>query len=254
MNYTPVAIVTGGGGGLGSTIARALTCDGFQVVLADRDHAAAESVAETIGETTGPRPVPSQVDITDSRSVASFADAVLTQFGRCDVVVNNAGVEPAMTLESATVEPWDFTMDVNLRGAMLVTQAFLPCYRKQGSASIINIASRAHIGGSRNPAYASSKAGLVGFTLSTAVDLGPIGVRSNAVSPSFVRTPFNEQRRDVSNMDEMIARYEAFTPLRRLITPEDVANTVAFLASEKARNITGQVIHVSAGSHLPPMA
>lgn len=249
----PVAVVTGGGGGLGSTIGRALTADGFQVVLADRDLDAAAKVADDVGTSHELRPLPAQVDITDRASVAAFADMVRTEFGRSDVLVNNAGVEPPMTLETATEDAWDFTLNVNLRGAMLMTQAFVPFYRQQGSASIVNITSRAHIGGSRNPAYSSSKAGLVGFTLSSAVELGPLGVRSNAVSPSFVKTAFNQQRRDIADMDAMVAKYEAFTPLRRLIEPEDVANAVAFLASDRARNITGQVIHVSAGSHLPPM-
>jgi 3-oxoacyl-[acyl-carrier protein] reductase len=253
MNDSPVAIVTGGAGGLGAAIARTLVTDGFQVVLADRDRNAAEHVAADIGDCAGPRPFPATVDVTDRRSVMALAETVQAEFAGADVVINNAGVEPAMTLETATEDAWDFTMDVNLRGAMLMTQAVVPFFRAKGSGSIVNIASRAHVGGSRNPAYASSKAGLVGFTLSTAVELGPLGVRSNAVSPSFVRTPFNEQRRDITDMDAMIATYEAFTPLRRLITPEDVAYAVAFLASDRARNITGQVIHVTAGSHLPPM-
>jgi 3-oxoacyl-[acyl-carrier protein] reductase len=222
-------------------------------VLADRDQDAAEKVADDIGDRTGHQPFPTLADITDRHSIADFAATVRAEFGRADVLVNNAGVEPAMTLETATEDAWNLTLDVNLRGAMLMTQALVPLFRAQGSASIVNITSRAHIGGSRNPAYTSSKAGLVGFTLSTAVELGPLGVRSNAVSPSFVRTPLNQQRRDIADMDAMIARYEAFTPLRRLITPEDVADAVAFLASERARNITGQVVHVTAGSHLPPM-
>lgn len=257
MNTLPVAIVTGGGGGLGSIIGRTLADDGFQVVLADLSEDAARKVADEIAGHRAaddrPRPFAARVDITDPASVADLVGVVDAEFGRADVLVNNAGVEPAMNLESATTEAWDFTVNVNLRGAMLMTQALLPLFRRQQAGSIVNITSRAHVGGSRNPAYASSKAGLVGFTLSTAVELGPLGVRSNAVSPSFVRTAFNQQRQDIDDMDAMVAAYEAFTPLRRLIDPEDVANAVAFLSSDRARNITGQVIHVTAGSHLPPM-
>ena len=98
----------------------------------------------------------------------------------------------------------------------------------------------------------SSKAAVVGPTKELAVELGPLGVRSNAVAPSFVLTPFNSQRKDLADLDAMVARYVAFTPLRRLIEPTDVANAVAFLASERARNITWEVIHVCAGSQLPP--
>ena len=105
----------------------------------------------------------------------------------------------------------------------------------------MNISSRAHLGCVRNPAYVSSKAAIVGLTREMAFELGPIGVRSNAVAPSFVLTPFNDQRRDLADMEAMIAKYVAFTPLRRLIDPDDVANAVAFLASDRARNITGEV-------------
>ena len=231
-----------------------LTRDGFRVILADHDAAAkvADDIAADVDPAVG-RPFPARVDITDAASVADFAGVVEAEFGRADVLVNNAGVEPAMNLESGTTEAWDLTLSVNLRGTMLMAQALLPLRRRQRSGSIVNITSRAHIGGSRNPAYAGSKAGIVGFTLSTAVELGPLGVRSNAVSPSFVRTAFNQQRQDIGDMEAMVAAYSAFTPLRRLIEPEDVANAVAFLASDRARNITGQVLHVTAGSHLPPM-
>jgi 3-oxoacyl-[acyl-carrier protein] reductase len=92
----------------------------------------------------------------------------------------------------------------------------------------------------------------VGLTKEMAIELGPIGVRSNAVAPSCVLTPFNDQRRDLDDIEAMIAKYVAFTPLRQPIDPDDVANAVVFLASERARNITGEVIHVCAGSHLPP--
>lgn len=253
MNNSPVAVVTGGAGGLGSVICRALARDGFQVVVADLDQEAAQSVVDTVTASEALRPVAMALDLTDPGSVTTFAQQVTQRLGRCDVLVNNAGIEPAMSLASLTVSAWDATMEVNLRGAVLLTHALLPLFTEQGSASIVNVTSRAHIGGSRNPAYSSSKAGLVGFTLSAAVELGPLGVRSNAVSPSFVRTPFNDQRQDIPDLQQMIDRYQAFTPLRRLITPEDVADSVSFLASEKARNITGQVIHVSAGSHLPPI-
>lgn len=249
----PVAVVTGGGGGLGSTIARALSADGYRTVLVDLDLAAAQSAAAAVTAASGRECFAMEADITSQQSVASVTAELWSRCGRVDALVNNAGVEPAMNLETATESAWDLTMSVNLRGAMLMTQAVLPFFREQSGGSVVNISSRAHIGGSTNPAYSSSKAGLVGFTLATAVELGPWGVRSNAVSPSFVRTAFNEQRRDITDMEGMVQKYEAFTPLRRLIEPEDVANSVVFLASDRARGITGQVIHVTAGSHLPPM-
>jgi 3-oxoacyl-[acyl-carrier protein] reductase len=252
MNDIPVAVVTGGAGGLGSAIGRTLAFDGFQVVLAGRNVAAAERVADDIGETVSPRPHPGQVDVTNRESVAALAHEIGEKFGRLDVLVNNAGAEPSNALEDITVADWDLTMDVNVKGAMLMSQAGVPFWRLQGSGCIVNITSRAHLGCVQNAAYVSSKAAVVGLTKEMAVELGPIGVRSNAVAPSFVLTPFNDQRRDLDDMAAMIAKYVAFTPLRRLIDPEDVANAVAFLASDRARNITGEVIHVCAGSQLPP--
>ncbi|UBH07180.1 3-ketoacyl-ACP reductase [Leucobacter sp. Psy1] len=249
----PVAVVTGGGGGLGAAIARGLAVDGFHLALVDRDLKSMERVAAELSEQAGIATIPLEVDITDRESVNRCGERIRREFGRADVLVNNAGVEPAMTLETVTESAWDLTMNVNLRGAALMTQVLLPVFEDQGFGSIVNIASRAHIGGSRNPAYSSSKAGLVGFTLSCAVELGPLGVRSNAVSPSFVRTSFSDQRSDIPDMEQMVERYRLHSPLRRLIDPDDVAQAVAFLASERARNITGQVIHVTAGSHLPPM-
>jgi len=252
MNDTPVALVTGGAGGIGSAIGRTLTSDGFQVVLAGRSLEAAQRVAGDIGESSCLRPYPGQVDVTDRESVATLVRDIGEKFGRLDVLVNNAGTEPSNSLEDTTIADWDLTMDVNVKGVMLISQASVPFWRAQGSGSIVNISSRAHLGSVRNPAYVSSKAAVVGPTKEMAIELGPIGVRSNAVAPSFVLTPFNDQRRDLDDMEAMIAKYVAFTPLRRLIDPDDVANAVTFLASERARNITGEVIHVCAGSHLPP--
>jgi 3-oxoacyl-[acyl-carrier protein] reductase len=252
MNNIPVAVVTGGAGGLGSVIGRTLATDGFQVVLAGRNLEAAQRVADEIGQRSGPRPYPGKVNVADRESVAELARDIGERFGRLDVLVNNAGTEPSNSLEDTTIADWDRTMDVNVKGAMLMSQAGVPFWRAQGSGSIVNISSRTYLGCVRNPAYVSSKAAVVGLTKEMAVELGPIGVRSNAVAPSFVLTPFNDQRSDLADMEAMIAKYVAFTPLRRLIDPDDVANAVAFLASERARNITGEVIHVCASTQLPP--
>ncbi|QRP47898.1 SDR family NAD(P)-dependent oxidoreductase [Amycolatopsis sp. FDAARGOS 1241] len=244
-----VAIVTGAGGGLGSVIARELAADGFQVVLADRDEAAAEAAAAAIPGS----PVVAPADLTDAEDVRRLVDEVARRFGRLDVVVNSAGIERVHPLESMSEADWDTTMDVNVKGPMLLCRAVVPLWREQRSGSVVNISSRAWLGGSANTAYASSKAALVGLTVSMAVELGPLGVRANAVAPSFVRTLFNRQRTDITDQERMIERYTAFTPLRRLVEPIDVANAVVFLASERARNITGEVLHVCAGAQLPPI-
>ncbi|MEV6904285.1 SDR family oxidoreductase [Amycolatopsis sp. NPDC051372] len=244
-----VAIVTGAGGGLGSVIARELAADGYRLVLADRDGAAAEAAATAVGGS----PVVVPADLTDAGEVQRLVDEVAQRFGRLDVVVNSAGIERAHPLETTPEPDWDATMAVNVKGPMLLCRAAVPLWRAQGSGSVVNISSRAWHGGSANTSYASSKAALVGLTVSMAVELGPLGVRANAVAPSFVRTPFNQQRTDIVDLDRMIERYKAFTPLRRLIEPIDVANAVVFLASDRARNITGEVLHVCAGAQLPPI-
>jgi NAD(P)-dependent dehydrogenase (short-subunit alcohol dehydrogenase family) len=115
---------------------------------------------------------------------------------------------------------------------------------------MVNIASRTWLGG-WHPAYAASKAGLVGLTRSLAIELGPLNVTVNAVAPSFVRTAFSAQRGDAVALDAYSERVRALTPLRQLVRPDDVANAVAFLASDQAARITGEVLHVCAGSQLP---
>ncbi|MFJ6573329.1 SDR family NAD(P)-dependent oxidoreductase [Streptomyces sp. NPDC091292] len=245
-----VAVVTGAGGGLGSVIAGELARDGCRVVLVDRDRTAAEQTAAAIG---GAAAMVRAVDITAQGEVRELIDDIGARFGRLDVLVNSAGVERVHPLETLDESDWDLTMDVNVKGPMLLSRAAVPLWREQKSGAVVNISSRAWSGGSANASYASSKAALVGLTVSMAVELGPLGVRANAVAPSFVRTPFNESRTDVPDLAGMIERYTAFTPLRRLIDPSDVAHAVTFLASERARNITGEVLHVCAGSQLPPV-
>ncbi|MEV6627604.1 SDR family NAD(P)-dependent oxidoreductase [Amycolatopsis sp. NPDC051106] len=248
----PVAVVTGGGGALGAVIGRVLAEDGFQVVLVDRDRTAVKAAAEVDGPPGRP-PVALAADVTEATDVEAMVAEVGGRFGRLDVVVNSAGIERVHALETMDESDWDLTMDVNVKGPMLLSRAAVPFWRKQGSGAVVNISSRAWSGGSANTAYASSKAALVGLTTAMAVELGPLGVRANAVAPSFVLTPFNRHRTDVDDLAKMVERYTAFTPLRRLVEPVDVANAVAFLASERARNITGEVLHVCAGSQLPPV-
>ncbi|HEY4992287.1 MAG TPA: SDR family oxidoreductase, partial [Nakamurella sp.] len=197
MSQTRVAVVTGGGGGLGAVIGAVLATDGFQVVLAGRSLASAQRAADGIGDAAGPRPQPGTVDIGDADSVTGFVQDVGDRFGRLDVLVNNAGAEPSMTLQGATVDAWDLTMTVNVRGAILMCQAALPFWREQGAGSIVNISSRTYLGSARNPAYASSKAAVVGLTKELAVELGPLGGRSNAVAPSAhpVQQPAQGPRR-----------------------------------------------------------
>ncbi|MFC7582617.1 SDR family NAD(P)-dependent oxidoreductase [Nonomuraea antimicrobica] len=172
------------------------------------------------------------------------------EFARIDALVCAAGIEPPQSLADVDPGSWDRTQDVNLRGPALIAQATLPLWRAQGSGSMVNIGSRTWLGGG-HPGYAASKAGLVGLTRSLAMELAPIGVRVNAVAPSFIRTKFSRQRGDEQMLDDYAERVRAATPMRELVRPEDVANAVAFLASDQAARITGEVLHVCAGAQLP---
>lgn len=239
------AVITGGGGDIGGATAARMGADGWTVVVADIDLRAANAVAQTV-----PGGVAEQVDVSDPDSARALIAAVAGRFGRVDALVCAAGVEPAVNLAELDVDSWQATQDVNLRGPALLAQAALPWWTSQRSGSMVNIASRTWLGGA-HPAYAASKAGLVGLTRSLAGELGPLGVTVNAVAPSFVRTRFSDQRGDAAVIDEYAERMRAVTPLRVPVRAEDVANAVAFLASDQAACITGEVLHVCAGSQLP---
>lgn len=243
-----VAVISGGAGDIGAATGARLARDGATVVVTDKDLAAAADVAAGIAGA-----VAFEADVTDPASVSSLAEAVGQRFGRLDVLVCCAGVEPAHDLASMTLPVWEITQAVNLRGPALLAQAALPFWRRQGGGAMVSIGSRTWLGGA-HPAYAASKAGLVGLTRSLAVELGPVGVTVNAVAPSFVRTGFSAQRGDPAELDAYAERVRALTPLGELVRVEDVANAVAFLASDQAARITGEVLHVCAGSQLPVFA
>ncbi|WP_433241752.1 SDR family NAD(P)-dependent oxidoreductase [Streptosporangium sp. CA-135522] len=244
-----VAVVTGGGGDIGGVTCARLAQDGWTVVVTDLDLARARDIAESITGSGG-RARASELDVADPDRIRDLVARTAEEFGRIDAVVCSAGVEPSQDLADIDVGSWDLTLDVNLRGPALLAQAVLPWWTRQRSGALVNIASRTWLGGG-HPAYAASKAGLVGLTRSLALELAPLGVTVNAVAPSFVRTRFSLQRGDDHTLDDYAERVRAATPMKELVRPEDVANAVAFLASEQAARITGEVLHVCAGSQLP---
>jgi NAD(P)-dependent dehydrogenase (short-subunit alcohol dehydrogenase family) len=147
---------------------------------------------------------------------------------------------------------WDRALALNVRAPMLLVKHLIPHWRARGGGAVISIGSRAWLSGSSGAAYGASKAALVGLTRAVAVELGPLGVTANVVAPSYFPSPLNESYGDDAYRAEFGARFAEASALRRLISPSDVARTVAFLASPAARNITGEVLNVSAGAHLPP--
>lgn len=270
----PVALVTGGAGGLGRAITGRLLQDGFRVAVVDLFGGQPSSSgtagcavdaedAAALRPRSGVAPVPTAVgpasrvlevraDITDEEQVQRAVAAVEARWGRLDALINNAGIEPAHGVVTTDVSVWDRVFALNVRAPMVLVKHAVPLFERQGSGTVVSIGSRTWLSGSSSTSYVASKAALVGLTRALAAELGPMGVTANVVAPSFVRTPLNAQKGDADYVGDYAARFAAASPLGRLIEPEDVAHCVAFLVSAGARSITGEVIHVAAGTQLAP--
>jgi NAD(P)-dependent dehydrogenase (short-subunit alcohol dehydrogenase family) len=238
-----IALVTGGGRGIGRTLALALADAGADVAVADIDLATAESVAAEIGA-LGRRSLAIHVDVTDKPSVLAMIQAVVDRLGGLDILVNNAGIFPIAAIPNLTEEQWDRVLAVNLKGVFLCSQAALAPLRARGGGRIINMASASALVGAVGFAhYAASKAGVIGFTKSLAREAAPMGITANAVAPGIIATDIANQTFPPSSLE----LYKTQVPLRRLGTPEDLSAIVVFLASPGAAYITGQVYSVDGG-------
>jgi NAD(P)-dependent dehydrogenase (short-subunit alcohol dehydrogenase family) len=240
------AVVTAGAGGIGRAIAEALVEAGASVHVGDVDAAAVEAF-----EAAGPGRSGAVCDVADPASVDALMEGALRRLGGLDVLVNNAGIAgPTGTVDEIEPEDWRRTLDVNLDGQFLVARRAVPALR-ESRGSMINISSVAgRLGyGFRTP-YAASKWGVVGFTKSLAVELGPDGVRVNAVLPGIVEGPRIDRviaaRAEALGIgfEEMRERYLEKVSLRRMVTADDVAAACLFLCSPAGANISGQAISV----------
>jgi NAD(P)-dependent dehydrogenase (short-subunit alcohol dehydrogenase family) len=236
----PVAIVTGAGSGMGRATSLRLARDGYRVVVAEIDAQRAASVAAEIGEAA----IPFAVDVSEAQGVEALVAAALEHFGRLDAMVANAGVPhgaPFLELDEST---WDRVLAVNLKGVFLCGQAAARAMVSAGGpGAIVNVASTyAEVTEGRASAYSASKGGVRMLTKSMALELGPHGIRVNAVGPGWIRTGMNP-------LDDpaQVAELEPTIPLGRVGLPEDVADVIAFLASEDARYISGQTLFVDGG-------
>ncbi|MFC9833691.1 SDR family NAD(P)-dependent oxidoreductase [Rhodococcus sp. NPDC127530] len=235
-----IAIVTGAGQGIGKAIAQRLAFDGATVVVTDIDEVSAKEAASALGgDSIGLR-----TDVTDRRSVNEMVDSVKTQFGRIDVLVNNAGWDKAEPFLDSEPETWDRVIAINLYGVLNTSKAVLPIMAEQGSGRVVNLGSDAGRAGSSGEAvYSAAKGGVIAFTKATAREMARSQVSINCVCPGPTDTAL------FASMGGEKLR-EALTraiPFRRLGQPEDIANAVAFLASAEAAFITGQTLSVSGG-------
>ena len=232
------ALVTGGARGIGRAIAETLAQCGARVAIADLDLAAAERTAGEIGESRG-----FACDVSDPAAVTMLIQTVEDAFGSLDILVNNAGITRDNLMARMKDEDWDAVMAVNLRSAFVATRAAQRGMMKRRFGRIINIASVVGIMGNKGQAnYSASKAGLIGLTKSAAKELASRNILVNAIAPGFIQTAMTEKL-----PDEAKAALAAQIPLARLGAPKDVANAVAFLASDLAAYITGQVLVVDGG-------
>lgn len=240
-------LITGAAGGIGFATAQRFAAEGAMVMLADRQEAALASARETLlAGNPDARIETFVVDVVDSAGVAALVAAVLARFGRIDCLVNNAGITRDARLVKMTDEQFDQVIDVNLKGVYRCAQAVADPMIQQGSGVILNASSVVGLYGNFGQTnYAATKAGVIGFTRTWARELGPKGIRVNAVCPGFVKTPILE-----SMPSTVIDRMLEKVPLGRLGQPEEIAAVYAFLASDDASYLNGSIIEVSGGIQL----
>ena len=235
------ALVTGASRGIGAATARALDAAGARVALVSRDAEALKAVAHDLSN----EPVVLVADLADADAATDVARRALQELGHVDVLVNNAAAAARMASEDLTAELIDNLMAVNVRAPLLLIAALIPSMTHQSRGSIINLSSVSSlIGTPRRSAYAATKGALDAATRSLAIELGPLGIRVNAVAPGVVDTALWAKNKAIAGVVELV---EAQTPLRRWATPEDIADVIVFLASDSARFVTGENIAVDGG-------
>src|SRR5713101_2913180 len=238
------ALITGAGRGIGRATATRLARDGARIAINYKGNAEAAEEAKRIVEKDGGEATLIQGDVSVDAEAEEVVKAALAfGKGRLDILVNNAGITRDNLLVRMSAEDWDAVLDLNLRGAFLVTKAAMRPMMKQRSGRIVNVSSVAGVAGNAGQAnYASAKAGLIGFTKTVAREMAVRNITCNAVAPGFVDTDLTHGL--LKQMEETILKQ---IPLARFGTVEDVANAIAFLASDEASYITGQVLVVDGG-------
>lgn len=254
-----IALVTGGGQGLGQAICHRLAREGAHVVVADLNETAAFETAAEVAEATGRQTLAFKVDVTDEGQVETMVDQVLAKFGRLDITVANAGILIAGELAEFPADKWRTVIEVNLVGYFLTAKYVARPMKRQRSGTIIQINSKSGKKGSyKNSAYAASKFGGIGLTQSLALELAEYNVRVNAVcpgnlldSPLWVNSLYRQYAERLGITEEEVRqRYIDQVPMKRGCSYDDVCNVVLFLASDQSVYMTGQAINVTGGQEM----
>jgi 3-oxoacyl-[acyl-carrier protein] reductase len=234
-----IAVITGSARGIGRAIAERMAALGAKVVISDLDQTECDRVATEIGRGA----IGIACNVIDEQQVANLLDSTRERLGSVDIVVNNAGITRDTLIVRMDEKDWNLVLDINLKGAFLVTKAAARIMMKQRSGKIVNISSVVGLTGNVGQAnYSASKAGLIGLTMTAAKELASRGVTVNAVAPGFIATEMTDAIPDAAKqafMDKVA--------VKRAGTPDDIAAAVVFLASEQASYITGQVLAVDGG-------
>ena len=251
------ALVTGAGSGIGRGIALTLAEQGASVAATDLREEWARATADAVGDGAS---LALALDVTSRSSVEAVVDRIVSEWGRVDILVNNAGIPSGSVVGGEdSEEDWDRTFAVNVKGTVHCCEAVIPLMRERRYGKIVNIASMAgHSPRRSSGAYAASKAAVLRHTKGLADSLAADNINVNAICPGAVWTRFQEETSEISQSrdpslagrsleDLFLDRYESVIPLGRPQTPEDIGKMAAFLASEDARNVTGQCIHVDGG-------
>jgi NAD(P)-dependent dehydrogenase (short-subunit alcohol dehydrogenase family) len=247
MNDQRVAIVTGGGSGIGLAISERLAADGNAVAIFDRDGASAEAAAAKI-VASGGTAVGLTVDVTDRPRIDAAVTEVREGLGRPTILVNSAGLDGFSSFLKITAEVWNRIIAVNLTGTFDCCQAVVPDMLEEKWGRIVNISSSsAHGGQPMMTHYVATKAGVIGFTKALALELGPKGITVNTIPPGFIDTPMLRGSEARGLLGDGVDAHAARTPVRRVGRPEDIAAATSFLVREEASYITGQVIGVNGG-------
>ncbi len=240
-----VAIVTGASRGIGFSIAKAFVREGARLALCGSRQASADKAAEELrGLYPDAEIFPIGVDVSNSESISEMVRAVVEKWGRIDILVNNAGVTAAKSIFDMTDEDFDSVVRINLSGPFKCIREVARVMKEQGGGSIVNTSSMVGTyGGRMQTAYSSSKFGVNGLTKSCAKELGPYGIRVNAVAPGVVNTDMMKK----SVNEEMLAGLKRVTPLGRAAEPDELAGAYVYLASDAASFTTGTIVHVDGG-------